>query len=278
MASDTVAAQRRSFHANEHNTLLSEVDSVLCVLLPKAVLAAGFNADGQVVVAHFNADPATKTNWEPDFFEQQFMGETLLGVPQQIRAVFVASEHALLIPQSVFHADAARQWIQKLAAASPNEVLHHHPISQPEASYAFTLPAPMDKLLHRYFDTTPVLPLALYQHHKPTKAQCLMQCFVAEGRAYASLHQNGVLAWQQQFPCTTAEDIVWQVLGICHELHIPRVDVQMELTMASDAHFEMATELERYFPKIKWTRAAGAEDGAWAPALFLLQQLFVCAL
>jgi hypothetical protein len=277
MPTDT-AARQRSYRANEHDTLLSEVDGVLCVLFPKAVLAAGFNGEGRAVVAHHRASPPQHPAWHPAFFEQQFMSETLLGVPQQIKAVFAAGEEAMLIPAPLFEPKTAQHWIQKLNASCPTDVLHHGRLAQPEAEYAFTMSAAMDKLLHRYFGDTPVRALPAYQFFKPAKAQYLMQCLVYGGRAVASLHRMGHLMWHQQFECTSAEDLAWQALLLCRELHIPRIDLELELTMASDASFDLATELERYFPKIKWTRNAAADDGAWAPALFLLQQLYACAL
>lgn len=277
MPTDT-AARQRSYRASEHDTLLSEVDGVLCVLLPKAVLAAGFDAEGKAIVAHYRPGPPGQSAWHPAFFEEQFMSETLLGVPQQIRAVFAASEEAMLIPRPLFEPKTARSWIQKLSAGCPTDVLHHRKTAQPDAEYAFLISAAMDKLLHRYFGETPLLPLAAYQFHKPAKAHYLMQCLVTEGRAIASLHQMGHLIWHQQFDCAKPEDLAWQAASLCRELHIPRIDLQMELAMTSDTPSGFAAELECYFPKIKWSRSAAGDDGPWAPALFLLQQLYACAL
>ncbi len=276
MLTDTADTRQRSFRANEHENLLSEVEAVLCVLFPRSVLLGGFNADGQAIVVHFCDYIAPQPSWDSSFFEARFMSETLLGMPQLIKAVFISSEEEMLIPESLFQEKNAHDWLQKLNGASPNSVLHQHKLAQPAARYAYMLPTPMEKLVHRYFGTLRMLPLAAYQFHKPGNEHYLLQGIVGGGRATASLHQSGRLLWHQQFDCEKAEDFAWKAASLCRELHIPRIDLHIELCLLSDQHFDFATELECYFPKIKWTRNLATEDGSWAPALFLLQQLFAC--
>ncbi len=94
----------------------------------------------------------------------------------------------------------------------------------------------------------------------------------------ASLHQLGRLLWHQQFDYSSVEDIAWQAAYACRELHIPRIDLQIQLTMLCDSCYGIGVELERYFPKIKWSLSLAREEGPWAPVLYLLQQLYACAL
>ena len=45
-----IADPHRVYQAHDQDTLLSEVASVQCVLLPRAVLAAGFSDEGRVLL------------------------------------------------------------------------------------------------------------------------------------------------------------------------------------------------------------------------------------
>jgi hypothetical protein len=278
MSVHVAAGPHHTYRANEHDTVLSEVASVLCVLMPRAFLVAGLNEEGKVVMIRYNSYATTDPEWEPRFFEHEFMTETLLGVPEQVKAVFVGSEQAMLIPESFYEEGAARNWIEKLQIVSPTDVLHTHKLATPDAQYAFMLPAAMDKLLHRYFAETPILPVAAYQFHKPNKNGALLQCLIAEHTVVASLHQNGNLLWHNQFSYTTAEDIAWQAAYLCRELHVPRIDLNIQATMLCDSCYGLTAELEQYFPRIKWSVSAPAEGGDWSPVVYLLQQLYACAL
>lgn len=278
MSTHVSAGAHHTYRANEHDTVLSEVSRVICVLLPRSFLIAGFNGDGHVAMARYNSYEHTDPAWDKDFFEQEFMNEPLLGVPQQVRAVFIGSREGMLIPSTLYNEGEARKWMTKLQSVCPDDVLHSYGAESADAQYAFALPAAMDKLLRRYFGETPVLPLAAYQFYKPVKAGYILQCFAAEDVVTASLHQLGRLLWHQQFTYSGVEDIAWQAVYVCRELHIPRIDLQIQLTMLCDDCYDLGPELERYFPKIKWSLSLAKDEGRWAPVLYLLQQLYVCAL
>lgn len=278
MSAHVAAGAHHTYRANTHDTVLSEVATVQCVLMPRAFLVAGFSPEGQVVMARYNSYSSKDPAWEPHFFEHEFMTEKLLGVPQQVKAIFIGSREAMLIPASLYEESAARTWMKQLQTLSPNDVLHLHAVESADAQYAFGLPAAIDKLLHRYFGDTPILPAAAYQFHKPAKDGYLMQCLIAEDTVIASLHHAGKLLWHQQFAYATAEDIAWQVVQLCGELQIPYTDLHLQCAMICDACYDLAPELERYFPKIKWSATTAAEGGKWAPSIYLLQQLYACAL
>jgi hypothetical protein len=247
--------------------------------MPRALLIAGFGNDGQLVMARYNTYAATDPVWAPDFFEQEFINEPLFGVPQQVKTLFVGSREELLIPDAQYDEQAARAWMASLQAICPDDVLHSYPLDSAGAQYTFALPARIDKLLHRYFGDTPVLPVGAYQFYKPnTAAPYLLQCFISTDTVIASLHNNGKLLWHQQFGYTTVEDIAWQAAQLCRELHIPRIDLRLECTMLCDDCYELGRELECFFPKIKWATSGSSDKGHWAPVIYLLQQLYACAL
>src|ERR1044072_5942300 len=108
MSVHVAAGALHTYRANEHDTVLSEVATVQCILLPRAFLIAGFNEEGQVVMARYNSYSAADPAWETHFFEQEFQTETLLGVPQQVKAIFLGSEESMLIPASMYEEGTAR--------------------------------------------------------------------------------------------------------------------------------------------------------------------------
>ncbi len=279
MSVQVAAGNHQTYRANEHDTVLSEVADVHCVLMPRALLVAGYDTAGAVIMIRSCSYAATDPAWSPDFFEHEFINEPLLGVPQQVKALFIGSREELIIPDRLYDESAARSWMESIQAICPDDVLHASPVPALQAQYAFALPARMDKLLHRYFGHTVMMPAGAYQLHKPATAiPHLMQCLISDDTVIASLHSSGKLLWHQQFAYTTVEDIAWQAAQVCRELHIPRVDLQVECCLLSEERYDLAPELERFFPKIRWTTGAPGEEGHWAPVLYLLKQLYACAL
>jgi len=279
MSVHVAAGIHHTYRANEHDTVLSEVSDVYCVLMPRALLVAGFSEDGQVVMARYNSYSSADPAWEPHFFEQEFINETLFGVPQQVKALFVGSREELIIPNALYDERAARAWMESLQAICPDDVMYSHEIKSADAQHTFAVPARIDKLLHRYFGHTRILPVTAYQFHKPaTDIPYLLQCFIAGDTVIATLHRSGKLLWHQQFAYSTVEDIAWQAAHLCREMNIRHVDLRVECTMLCEDSYELGVELERYFQKIKWAGGNGSDKGPWAPVLYLLQQLYACAL
>jgi hypothetical protein len=279
MSVHVAAGIHHTYRANEHDTVLSEVSEVFCVLMPRALLVAGFGSEGQVIMARYNSYSAADPAWEADFFEQEFINETLFGVPQQVKALFIGSREELIIPNSLYNDRAAKEWMASLQSICPDDVLYNHLLESTDARLAFVVPSRIDKLLHRYFGHTRIMPLSAYQFHKPNPGvPYLLQCFIAHDTVIATMHRDRKLLWHQQFEYSSPEDLAWQAAHLCRELHIPRIDLRLECAMLCDDCYTLGLELERYFPKIKWSTSGSDDKDPWAPVLFLLKQLYACAL
>lgn len=280
MSEQVDSGTRRMYPATGHDTLLSEVRDVHCILMPRALLITGFSQEGRILMARYNSYDRELPGWNAGFFEQEFGSEPMLRTPGQVKAIFIGSREELLIPNDLYQESAARKWMESLQAICPDDVLYGYDTRSADAQYAFALPAAMDKLLHRYFGDTRIIPLAAYQFHKPAAGvPNLFQCLIAQDTVIATLHQGGKLFWHQHFSYQTAEDIAWQVASLCRELSIPRVDLTIECTTLCDDCYDLGPELERYFPKIRWSVGSGGDGpDAWAPVVYLAQQLYACAL
>jgi hypothetical protein len=280
MSSSVPTAIQHTYRVREDDSVLSEVTAVNCVLLPRSMLVGGFNAEGRLLMARYHSYQQSSPAWSPAFFEKEFMTDTLLGMPQQLKAVFIGSREELLIPNELYDDHAARLWMEKLQAICPDDIVYSYGLTLSEARYTFALPSGMDKLLHRYFGQTRIIPVGAYQFYKPDTMQPqLLQALIGPDSVTASLHQNGKLLWHQQFEYSVAEDIVWKFTQLCRELRIPLVDLQILCTCVNTDQYGIGPELEQYFPKIKWSAGSVMnEAGDWAPVVYLLQQLYACAL
>jgi hypothetical protein len=279
MSEPVAAGIHQTYRANEHDTVLSEVSAVYCVLMPRALLVAGIDQAGSVVMARHSSYPASKPAWDEAFFEHEFQNEPLLGVPQQVHGVFVGSTEELLVPTTLFDPVATKSWMESLHAICPDDVVCHQHVPSLDAEHCFALPARFDKLLHRYFGHTPVRHVSCYQFHKPSaEAPYVVQLLISEGHAFASLHGAGKLLWHQQFSFDNVEEIAWRITSLGQDLKIRNDDLRVQLSMLNPELFDLGAELECYYRRIRWTSGLTDDRNPWAPVLYFLQQLYACAL
>lgn len=277
---ETVAAgTHQTYRANENDTVLSEVSVVFCVLMPHALLVAGIDQGGSVVMARHTASPVAGPEWDPAFFEHEFINDPLFGVPQQVHGVFLGSTEELLIPSDLFEPAAAKSWMTSLQAIAPDDVVCHQAVKEIDAEQCFAVPTRIDKLLHRYFGHTPIRHVSSYQFHKPSpETSWLIQMFISQDQVFASLHATGKLLWHQRFAYNNVEEVAWQVARLSRELQIPKDELHLQCTMLSPDLYELGPELERFFPRIRWNSGLAGGPESWTPVLYFLQQLYACAL
>ena len=68
------------------------------------------------------------------------------------------------------------------------------------------------------------------------------------------------------------------VITLAKTLNIPLTDLQVACCMVCADCYEIALELERYFPRINWSAAETIGFDQWSPLVYLAQQLYACAL
>ncbi|MEO6831709.1 MAG: DUF3822 family protein, partial [Chitinophagaceae bacterium] len=249
------------------------------VLFPKTLLVAGYGKNGQLLMAHYHRADADTPDWDLKFFEHDFINEKLLGVPQQVKTIFIGNEESLIVPMELYNEKAAQDWLKSIYALSPRMVVYTQFLKSAEAHYLFGVPGELDKLLHRYFGSPKMLPAAAFHFHKPERAiPNLLQLLITQDKAIATLQQNGDLKWHRHFEFSNAEDLAFQAANLCREMHIPRIDLQIECAMLCEDCDDVALELERYFPKIKWTNAHALSEIANEHLVFLALRLYACAL
>ncbi len=278
MASQNTASMTHTFQAHDGETLLSEVVSVRCILLPGILTITGYDASSHVLMIRHSNEGKVNGTWNPHFFEQHFLNEPLLTMPQQVKTIFIGSEHQLIVPDALYDEAESGKWLRSLYHLHPEDIVLASVAKGEEAHYMLSIPVKMQALLHSYFPEANVLPLAAYQLNRPAQDGNLLRCLIAGNTVMATLYNGGKLCWHQVFGYEDIADIAWQFTTLCREQQIQPVDLKLEATTLTDEDYDMMLELETFFPKIQWSGSETGRQGHWSPVIFLAQQLYQCAL
>lgn len=276
MFSQNSAATAHTFQAHDADTLLSEVTSVRCILLAGSLTIAGYSDTGAVLAVKHHNYASPRNEWMPNFFEHLFLHEPLLAMAQQVSTVFIGSAHQLIVPDVLYDAAESGKWLRALYHLHPEDSVLASEAKSEEAHYLLSMPVKMQALLHKYFPSANVLPLAAYQFKKPAGAGSVVRCLISGNEVMGTLHRDEQLLWHQLFQYDDVSDIAWQFARLCKEYDVPPIDLKLEVATLCDGCYDDVLELETFFPKIKW---AGKEhsQGEWSPVNYLLQQLYECA-
>ena len=267
-----------SFRANSDENLLSEVDSVHCVLFPKTLLVAGFDKSGSLLTAHYNRAGDEISEWDTEFFEQDFINEKLLGVPQQVKAIFIGTEKSLIVPGEIYQSEAAEEWLARMFTLRPDSVFYNYFLKGIDSQYTFVVPPDINKLVQRYFGNPKILPAAAFHFQKSfLRNSSQIQLLITKDKAVATLMRNGQLFWHRHFAFQLAEDLAFFLANVLREFNLDLASTDVECCMMCENCEDLGLELERYFPKFRWTRALNAAR-ANEHLVFFAERLFSCVL
>lgn len=267
------------YSARDGETLLTQVEKVICVILPRGLLVSGFNNKGEVSLIKYSDYKKDLPTWILDFYEHQFINEPLLAKAEKIMAVFVGSDKSCLFPEDLYDEKTAIKWMHKLFFVEANELIFTHHLHDEKAVYMSTWPASIRSLILRYFDKAKVLPFAAFQFHKPLKTEVLLQCCITNDQVYATLYMNRNIHWHQVFNYENAEDIAFQIKLLCKQKNIDEDLLVINCSITNKILTYTANQLATFFPNFKDADPAHiASDKNWKGTIYLLQQLYSCAL
>lgn len=259
--------------------LMMQVARVIFVLMPRGISIAGFSERGDLLVIHYNEYKKSLPPWILDFFEHEFLNDSLLASPHKVMGAFIASDKNMLIPEVLFNEAEATKWFHQLNFVEGNENISVHELREDKAYYMYSWPAAVKSLINRYFSKAKVLPFASYQFYKPFKSECSLQCSLTNDEVFATLYKNRTLFWHQVFDYQTAEDVAYKLKHVLQHHEIADRDVTIQCTVANKNMATLITELTQYFPDIKdGSSNVVASDRSWTATVYLLQQLYACAL
>lgn len=269
----------RVYEAASHESALSEVAGILCILQPRAIMLAGLSESGEVLLIHEDSYTAEEGPvWMHSFFEQHLLRDNLLGGPQRANAIAVASEETLLVPSQLMDKKANEVWLRKIHFLQRDDEVKNWYSEADDLFYYFSIPEHICKLLHQFLPKVPIIPIAAYQFYKPQQVhKNTAQCVLINGKAIASIRHQKKLVWHGSFSWSTAEDVAYHLSNICKKQDMKAVDIEIEMCTANE-DYEILLAISCFFPQMKATRNNQPEEGHWAPTICLLQQLYACVL
>ncbi len=160
------------YNVHGGDTLAGQVDRVICVLLPRALIVAGFSDRGDLLMIRYSDYKKSLPAWILDFFEHQFIDEPLLSQPAKVNSVFIASDKSFLVPEVLYNEATAEKWMKKIHFVEGNEVVSTYQLREDRANYLYSWPAAIKSLITRYFPKSKTYPFASYQFYRPYKSDC----------------------------------------------------------------------------------------------------------
>lgn len=261
---------RTDYQAHSGDTILSEVKSIICVAMPGAMVAAGYDEKGNVLLIHGARD--TQPVWSAAFIEHELLNDPLLLVPEMIKAVFIVSDKNLIIPSELFSdAAIARKWMSDIFHCEHGNKLELHNMEAAQSWCCFEYPEEIQQIFNKYIHGVKLLPIN-YLHFRCSKhANNKIQCSVLYGSAVATLYHNGILHWHQTFEYETAEDIAYRLALACRSFNIDHHSYKVEFTSLSNDLQPFLNRLREFFPE--GTENVAADYGT---TITLFQQLYSC--
>ena len=269
-----------SARPNDEN-LISEVLDVVSLMMPRSILTAGFSENGEVLLMHHGSYAQEFAPWNRRFFEQEAINEPLFAGPQAPRGIFVLSQQNMLVPQMLFDEKHAESWLSTLYLAQPSDEYLHYTLPDGHATHCAVVPEVICALHKQFFSETALRPASAFQFYKPTlhgTGKASVQILLAGPTAVGAMYVEGKLVWHQSFPFSTGADVAWQVLDFCTGAGISQDNVRLTACSTTPDCFGCIQELREFFPGLTYRRRHRAEDGHWAPVIYLAQQLYACAL
>ena len=272
------AINYHAYNMRTDDSLISQVSKIICVLFPRGLSVAGFNAEGELLVIRYGDYNKTLPAWIHDFYEHRFTDEPLLANPEKVVATFIASDKNMLVPQTLFDDLESEKWMNKIFFVEGNEVVTTDKIIGEHAKYMFAYPGTVKSIIARHFSNSRLLPIAAYQFEKPIETPHKLAAIITPENVYATLYKDQILHWHQAFYYEHGEDIAYQLKLACQQHSINENDLAIRVSVAYRGLNPVLNNLSQYFPTINANEERLANSGDWAATISLFQQLYSCVL
>ena len=265
------------YNLQEDDTISSRVSSVICMVLQRGVLSAGFGIAKELLTIHYSGYNKNKPIWDLDFFEQLFINEPLLAMRDKVKGVFVSSKKNIVVPDELYAENEAKDWLKHLFFIEPKEVINIFPLENDKAQYLYAVPVDIMELIKINFKKTTLQPLPVHHFSSAKVSSLYLQCTISSEQVVATLHNYSQLLWHKIFDYTCAEDIAYEIKLFCKENYIDSAKLNIVCDGVSASEYDVINELTQYFPAIKAGNGSTMEE-QWDPAISLVNQLYECVL
>lgn len=264
------------YNAQDDDGMMSRLATVICVLVQRGMLVAGFNVTKELLTIHYTGYNKNKPVWEINFFEHMFVQEPLLAARDKVKGVFICSNKNLIIPDALYDENEARNWLKHIYYVEQKDVIESYSLEEDKARYLQCIPMNITELVKINFRKAVTMPLAAYHFGNSTTRQSLyLQCCVTAEQVCATLHNYSQLLWHRVFDYTSAEDIAFEIRHLCMENNISPSKISLRCNSISATEYGIINELSAYFPGLRAGNGRSI-NGQWDGAVYLAQQLVTC--
>jgi len=262
------------YNVREKEDLSPKVSHVICLLLQRGIMVAGFNASGDLLVIHYTGYNPSKPVWALDFFEHIFVQEPLFANRDKVKGVFILGDRSLLVPDALYEKDDAGKWLRGIHYIEAKERTGAYSLERDKATYIYAAALGILELLKINFKKSAILPLPAYQFQNTSNQGAYINCFITSEQACATFYNNGQLLWHKVFDYSTAEDIAYEINHLCRTYNILSSEVTLACDTISAAEHNILLALSQFFPGMR--SGIGPIKNNWDGAISLAQLLFKC--
>jgi hypothetical protein len=265
------------YNVHEDENLSSRVAIVICVLVQRGMLVAGFSITKELLTIHYSGYNTGRHIWDIDFFEQVFSSEPLLVNRDKVKGVFVSGSKSIVVPDELYAENDAKNWLKRVHFIERRDIVKVFPLENDHAKYLYAVPVEIAELLKINFKKIPMHPLSMHHFNVEQANSLYLQCCISNEQAVMTLHNYSQLLWHNVLGYSCAEDLAYEIKLLCKENYIDPTKMNIVCNCTSASEYSVINELTQYFPGIK-AGDGNAIQSQWAPAISLVHQLIECVL
>jgi hypothetical protein len=263
------------YNIREDASIATEVAIIICVLVQRGLLVAGFSSSKELLTMHYTGYNKNKPVWEVSFFENLFIQEPLLTDKVKVKGVFLGGNKNLIVPDALYDEKEAKHWLSRIHFIEKGDIVNAYPLQQDKARYLLATPVHISELVKINYKKAVTLPLPIYQFTNTNRQGLCLQCLVTAEEVSATLHNDDQLLWHRVFDYTNGDDIAYSIRQLCLENNITHTDIALKCNTLTAAEYSVINELSQYFPDLK-TGTGQSFSNRWDGTISLAQQLIRC--
>ncbi len=263
------------YNLSEDEGLYSRVGLVICILVQRGILVAGFSISRELLTLHYTGYNKNRPVWDINFFEHLFSQEPLLTVREKVKGVFTCSNRNMIIPDSLYDEAEAKKWMRQIHFIEKKDIIESYHLEDDKANYVQAMPLSITELIKINFKKSVVLPMPIYQFSNTNKQSLYLQCCITGDQVCGTLHNYSQLLWHKVFDYVCAEDIAYEIRQLCIENNISPSKISLRCNALTAAEFDVVNELSQYFPGLRAGNGRSI-SAKWDAAIYLAQQLYAC--
>jgi len=256
-------------HFDMHDDPLTYIETLHLLLWEEGLCITGYGLDRHVLTAKVYLFP----RGDMHAIESVFINEPLVAGPQPVTHTWIADSRNMLIPQHLYHEQAAGEWLRQFHYVTPDENVYCSPVKYPTPlTVAYPVANELNAILNEYFPEGKIesLSTVLLQQVPPPDSDTADIVFL-DKTTVLTIRKKGKLISHQIGETTDVNDLVYKIAAISQEHQIAQHELKVSLSglCISDA---TAQELKCFFPKMV---VPGSDQFS---SFTLLSKLITCVL